>query len=243
MVYSAGPVQHPGEEKAVQAAAARRYVVEFIGPFALTVLGVGAIIVTRGEDLVAIALAHGLAIGVMVAAAGHISGGVYNPAISVGLALGRRLPWPTALGYILVQCLGALAATIVLKIIAPPDLASAAGVNLGVVAPGPGVSAIQALITEVVLTFFLQFVIYGVAIDKRGPAAIAGLAIGITISVDILGGGPISGAAMNPARALGPAVVQGAFRDLWIYIVGPIIGAAIAAVLYEYFLLPQEQRE
>src|SRR5919199_1737626 len=130
-------------------------VVEFIGVFTLVFAGAGAIIATKGENLVAIALAHGLAIGLMVAAAGHVSGGVFNPAIAL------------------------------------------AAVKLGTPLPGAGFSAGQALLAEIVLTFFLMFVIFGVAIDKRGPATIAGLAIGLTIAMDIFAGGAVSGAAMN----------------------------------------------
>jgi|SRR4051812_15729289 len=221
---------------------ARRYVVEFIGPFALTFMGAGAIIATKGEDLVAIALAHGLAIGLMICAAGHISGGVYNPALTVALAATRQIPWPRAGGYIIVQCLGAIAAALLLKAMVPAD--AVAAVNLGDPGLGSGVSPVQGLIVEIVLTFFLMFSVFGVAIDSRGPAMIAGLVIGLTITMDILMGGRYSGAAMNPARWIGTAVAQGDFSNFWIYWIGPIVGALIAAFLWTYFLLePPVPRE
>src|SRR4051812_36904567 len=131
-VASTGPGMLPRTREhggCMQPGDARRYVVEFIGPFALTFMGAGAIIATKGEDLVAIALAHGLAIGLMICAAGHISGGVYNPALTVALAATRQIPWPRAGGYIIVQCLGAIAAALLLKAMVPAD--AVAAVNLG----------------------------------------------------------------------------------------------------------------
>jgi aquaporin Z len=222
---------------------AKLVIVEFLGPFALVFMGVGAIIQTQNGNIVAIALAHGLAIGLMVAAAGHISGGVFNPALTVGLWAARRMDQTRAIVYIVAQCLGALAAAGCLTLVYRDIDRNA--VNLGVPAVGHGIldptfklSAGNALVMEIILTFFLMFVVFGVAIDNRtGGRAIAGLAIGLTITMGILGGGAVSGAAMNPARWLGPAIVQGDFSDFWIWIVGPIVGAVAAAVLYNDVLL------
>ena len=218
-------------------------IVEFLGPFALTFMGVGAIIQTQGGDIVAIALAHGLGFGLMVAAAGHISGGVFNPALTIGLWAARRLDQTRAIVYIIAQLLGGLAAAGALTLVYR-DLDRNA-VNLGVPAVGKAIrdtgfslSAGNALVMEIILTFFLMFVVFGTAIDSRsGGRAIAGLAIGLTISMDVLAGGAVSGAAMNPARWFGPAVVQGDFADFWIWIVGPIVGAVAAAVIYNDVIL------
>lgn len=222
---------------------AKLVIVEFLGPFALVFMGVGAIIQTQGGNLVAIALAHGLGIGLMIAAAGHISGGVFNPALTIGLWAARRIDQTRAIVYIVAQCLGALAGAGCLTLVYR-DLDRNA-VNLGVPAVGKAIrdtafslSIGNAFVMEIILTFFLMFVVFGVAIDNRtGGRAIAALAIGLTITMDIFGGGAVSGAAMNPARWFGPAVVQGDFSDFWIWIVGPIIGAVAAAVLYNDVLL------
>ena len=222
---------------------AKLLIVEFLGPFALCFMGIGAVIQTQGGDLVAVALAHGLGIGLMVAAAGHISGGVFNPALTVGLWAARRMDQQRAILYIVAQCLGALAACGCLTLVYR-DLDRNA-VNLGLPAIGHAVrdpsfslSAGNALVMEVILTFFLMFVVFGVALDNRtGGRAVAALAIGLTITMDILAGGAVSGAAMNPARWFGPAVVQGDFSDFWIWIVGPVVGAVAAAVLYNDVLL------
>jgi aquaporin Z len=221
------------------------YVVEFIGPFALTFIGAGAIILDQvlhrdATDLVSIALAHGLAIGLMVAAAGHISGGHYNPAVTIGLLATRRIKPAVAAGYIVAQLLGALVAAALLKAFFPADAVNT--VQLGTPALGRGVDPVAGTIIEVILTFFLMFTIFGTAVDTRGPRGVAPLAIGLTISMDILAGGPLTGAAMNPSRWFGTAIVQGFLDNWWVYWVGPIIGALIAALLYHYVLLDERQR-
>jgi aquaporin TIP len=210
-------------------------IMEFVGPFALVFLGAGAIIQTQGQDLVAIALAHGLAIGLLVAAGGHISGGVFNPALAAGLMAAGKLPYLRGVLFVIAELLGATAAAALLKVVLPASLVDP--VKLGTPLPGPGISTGEALVVEIVLTFFLMFVVFGVAVDKRGPATIAGLAIGLTITMDICMGAGISGAAMNPARSFGPALVQGEWTAAWVYWVGPIIGAVVAALLYTYVML------
>ncbi|MCA1670226.1 MAG: aquaporin [Thermomicrobia bacterium] len=215
----------------------RALIVEFIGTFALIFVGAGAIIATEGGNLVAIALAHGLAIGLLVAAAGHISGGVYNPALTVGLAIARKLTPMLVIPYIVVQLLGATAAALCLKGVFPS--AAIAKVSLGVPAVGTGFGTGGAFIAEVIMTFFLMFVVYGTAVDERGPRAIAGLAIGLTITMDIFVGGGVSGAAMNPARHFGPALIGNHWANWWLWWVAPIVGALLAAALYAYVL--QEQ--
>jgi aquaporin Z len=210
-------------------------VVEFLGTFALIFAGVGAIIQTQGGDLVAIGLAHGLAIGLFVAAAGHITGGVYNPALAVGLVAARRLDPVRGAVYIVAQLAGGVVAAWFLTMIYPDAARDA--VNLGVPAVGEGFSTGNAFFVEIIMTFFLMFVVFGVAIDHRTGRAISGLAIGLTITMDIYAGGAVSGAIMNPARAFGPALVEGDFGDHWIWWVAPIVGAVIAALLYNDVLL------
>jgi MIP family channel proteins len=214
-------------------------VAEFVGPFTLVVAGVGAIISTQnlsdGGNLVAVALAHGLAIGLMVAALGHVSGGHFNPAVTLSMLATGQIAITRAISYIIAQVLGATAGAGVLTLIFPalgPMGRNNPGVNLGLPGLGPDVSLSGALIMEAVMTFFLVLVIFGTVIDPRGPKAIAPLAIGLIITMDILTGGRITGAAMNPARALGPAIVQQDFTNWWIYWVGPIIGGLIAAFAY-----------
>ena len=213
---------------------------EFFGPLTLVVAGVGAIISTQnlsdGGNLVAVALAHGLAIGLMVAALGHVSGGHFNPAVTISMLATGEIGLSRAVSYIVAQVLGATAGAGLLTLIFPalgPMGRNNQGVNLGLPGLGPDVSITGALIMEVLMTFFLVMVIFGTVIDPRGPKTIAPLAIGLIITMDILTGGRITGAAMNPARALGPAIVQQDFTNWWIYWVGPIIGGVIAAYAYK----------
>ncbi len=210
-------------------------VVEAIGVLSLCYIGIGAILATGGNDLLAIAVAHGLAIGLLVAAGGHISGGVYNPALTLGLLIGGKLRWNKAIGYVIAQLVGGVIGALLIKATFPAAQVDAA--NLGVPAVGATASVGRAVLAEIVGTFFLMYVVFGTAVDGRGPRAIAPLAIGLTISMGILAVGPISGAAFNPARWFGPAIVQASFGDWWVYWVGPGIGAAIAAVLYAYIYL------
>jgi len=219
----------------------RQAIIEFIGPFALMFIGGGAIIATAGQNLVAIALAHGLAIGLMVASAGHITGGVYNPALTVGLVSTRRLPVNRGVIYIISQLLGCIAAALVLKAMFPSAAVDA--VQLGTPQVGAGFSVGAALAAEIIGTFFLMYAVFGTAIDSRGAKEIAGLVIGLVITMDIFGFGQVSGAAMNPARALGPALVQNFWSDQWIYWVGPIAGAIAAALLFNYVFIPPAEAE
>jgi MIP family channel proteins len=219
---------------------------EFLGAFTLVLAGVGAIISTQsladGGNLVAVALAHGLAIGLMIAAVGHISGGHFNPAVSLGMLAAGEISVPRAIYYVAAQLLGAVAAAGLLTLIFPalgPMGRNNPGVNLGLPGLGPDVTITGGVLMEVIMTFFLVIVIFGTAVDARGPRVIAGLAIGLIITMDILAGGRITGAAMNPARQFGPAVVQQDFTNWWIYWVGPIIGGVIAALAYKTLWLPR----
>ena len=214
----------------------RRSVAEFVGTFALVFVGAGSIAVTAGGDLVAVALAHGLVIGVMASAVGHISGGHFNPAVTLGFVVTRRMALPLALAYWAAQLVAAVLGALLLTLVLPNALTDP--VELGAPVLGGGVGAGAAVVLEAVLTFFLVWVVFATAADPRGAfASIAGLAIGLTITFDILIGGPLTGAAMNPARALGPELVQGAWDDFWVWYLGPLAGGAAAALLYEALYL------
>lgn len=206
---------------------------EFIATFALVFVGVGAIAANHysgGQSgLVGIALAHGLTIAVMAAATGAISGGHINPAVSIGLFFAKKIDALNTIGYVLAQCLGAIAGAFMIKLCFPETVLQAVG--MGTPALAPNISAGMGLITEIILTFFLVFVIYGTAVDRRAPK-MGGLFIGLAVTLGIFVGGPITGAAMNPARYLGPALLGGGLNNLWLYWLGPVIGGILAAVTY-----------
>ena len=217
----------------------RPLIVEFIGAFMLTFAAAGAIMATAGTDSVAMALAPGLAVAVMIAAAGHISGGHYNPAVTIGFLVARRIDAAKATAYVAAQLLGALVAALFLKAIFAEDIGDAFALGTPVVREGIARGVGGAFFGEIVLTFLLMFVIFGAAVDDRGQKVIAGLAIGLTVTLSILALGPLTGAAMNPARWFGPAIVSNTWDDAWVWIVAPPIGAGLAAALYNYLLIPE----
>lgn len=207
---------------------ARRLLAEFVGTFALVFAGTGAIVV---NDLTGgvithpgIALVFGLVVMAMIYAVGDISGAHFNPAVTVGFALAGRLRGTEVLPYILSQSGGALLASLLLRVLFPDHA------TLGATLPTGGV--VPAFMFEVVMTFFLMFVIIRVATGSKDQGLMAGIAIGATVTLDALFGGPISGASMNPARSLAPALVAWQVADLWLYIVAPLLGAALAIGIY-----------
>jgi aquaporin Z len=209
----------------------RRGVAEFVGTFTLIFIGGGAGIISH-SDIVAIALANGLAIGIMVTNLGHISGGHFNPAITVGFVVTRRITPLLAAVYWFFQLLGAVCAAFILRYLFT-ELAVRAGA-----APVPNIADGKAVLLEAIMTFFLVWAVWATAVDPRGAfKAIAGLAIGLTISIDVFVGGPVTGAAMNPARSFGPELAGNIWTGWWIYWVGPIAGALVAAGVYEYLYL------
>jgi aquaporin Z len=214
----------------------QKLLAEFVGTFAIVFIGAGAIIATRGSDLVAIGLAYGLAIGIMVSATGHVSGAHFNPAVTIGAWVTQKIDSKGALYYIGAQLAGGAAGAALLRASLPEILWKS--VNLGVPTVSGGASTGQAVLIEAVLTFFLVWVIFATAIDPEGAfGKIAGLAIGLTITVDIFMGGPFTGGAMNPARWFGPAIVGGFWSNWWIWLIGPIAGGIIAASLYDTMIL------
>ena len=209
----------------------RRSVAEYVGTFTLIFIGGGAGIVS-GQDVVAVALANGLAIGIMVSNLGHISGGHFNPSITLGFLATRRIKPMLAVTYWGAQLLGAISAAFLLRF-----LFNELSVKFGA-APAPHIGDARAFVLEAILTAFLVWAVWATAVDERGAfKAIAGLAIGLTITMDVFVGGRVTGAAMNPARALGPELAGNVWSGWWIYWVGPIAGALLAALLYEYLYL------
>jgi MIP family channel proteins len=214
--------------------ALRRAVAELVGAFALVFAGIGAIAFASQTGLVGIALAHGLAIAVMVSAVGHISGAHFNPAVTIGFLVTRRMEPALAAIYIVAQIAGAVLASIALRLTFPDETNLDAGVPI----VSETIDVWSGVLLEGILTFMLVWVIFATAADQRGTfKSIAGLAIGLTITVDILAGGPLTGAAMNPARSLGPELVFNVWDDFWVYFVGPIAGGAAAALAYEFLYL------
>ncbi len=220
----------------------QKAIAEFIGTFTLIFIGAGAVISTGGNDLLLNALAHGLAIAVMVSAVARFSGGHFNPAVTLGALAGRQITPRLAVVYWIAQLLGGLTGALALFAIFPASVWQATHLGtpaLGTAASlGWNVSAGTGILVEAILTFLLAFVIYGTGIDPKGSFnAVGGFAIGLTISVDILMGGPLTGAAMNPARWFGPAVVAQFFDNGYVYWIGPFIGAVAAGLLYAHVFL------
>jgi len=203
-----------------------------IGTFALIFVGVGAIHANPG--LLGVALAHGLTIAVMVSATGHISGGHLNPAVTLGALVGGKIDMNGALRYWASQLIGAAAAGFICLGIFDRSVVIEGTPQLA------GIGAAKGIVVEAILTFFLVFVVYGTGIDSRGPK-IGGLAIGLTVALDILFGGPLTGAAMNPARTFGPALATSFWEAHYVYWIGPMLGGAAAGWVYSKFLMSQTQ--
>ena len=215
---------------------------EFLGTFALTFFGAGSICVDRflqssgGVGILGIALAHGLTIAIMVSALGHISGGHFNPAVTVGVWVTKRINTLDAFGYWVVQVAGAIAAAYLLRAVIPDDTWHA--VALGTPELARDFPRLSAMVLEAATSFFLVLVVFATAVDERGVfRSIAGFGIGLTISLGILVAGPFTGAALNPARAFGPAVASGHWTSQGVYWVGPLAGGFIAGLLYDSLFL------
>jgi aquaporin NIP len=208
---------------------ARSLCAEAIGTFALVFAGAGAIVVdakTHALGHVGVAIVFGLVIMAMIYAVGHVSGAHFNPSVSFAFALTRHFPWRRAGAYWLAQVAGAVAAAALLR--------ASLGDHAHVGATLPSGSQGQAFVWELILTFFLMFVIMSVATDTRAVGEAAAIAIGGTVGLDAMFGGPITGASMNPARSIGPALVSGDLHALWLYIAAPLAGAALGALAYQF---------
>ena len=207
----------------------RPCIAEFIGTFALIFVGIGAI-KTAGDDVLMVALAHGLTIAAFVSATMHISGGHLNPAVTFGLVCGGHMSVPDAIRYWIAQLLGGTAAALIVL-----GLFDRAVVEAGTPKLAGTLSPMDGIIVEAILTFFLVFVVHGTGVDERGRR-VAGLAIGSTVTLDILFGGPLTGAAMNPARVFGPAVAANFWSAHYVYWLGPLIGGGLAGLVYRVFI-------
>lgn len=209
---------------------ARRAAAEGLAAFFLVFAGCGAIVANATNDgalgAVGVSLTFGLIIMAMVYATGHLSGAHINPAVTIAFTLTRHFPAREATAYIAAQALGAIAGALVLLAVWPDQPA-----QLGATVPSVGVGS--AFVYELVLTAILMFVIVAVATDTRAVGAGAAIAIGGTVGLDALFGGPVTGASMNPARSLGPAVAAGEWTDFWIYLAAPVVGAALGALAYQ----------
>jgi len=212
---------------------------EFIGTFTLIFVGIGAIYNHPG--LLGVAFAHGLAIAVMVSATGAISGGQLNPAVTFGLFVGGQMGAKKTVAYWISQLAGGTAAALLCSGLIGMKAVSDGTPDIGVTVTGtPIVSIARAITIEAVLTFFLVFVVYGSAVDARAPK-IGGLAIGLTVALDILFGGPLTGAAMNPARTFGPALASAHWNNHIVYWIGPLLGGALAGLIYGRFLIKESK--
>jgi aquaporin TIP len=215
----------------------RRSAAEFVGVFALVFIGAGALIY---GDVTGAAFAYGLVVAVMVSSVGHISGGHFNPAVTLGFLVTRRISLPLALAYWVTQFVSAIAAAALLSWVLPAQLEN--GIQLGAPSLYAQIPSGQGVVIEAVLTFFLLWVFFATAADERGAfKQIAGLAIGFTITLDVLFAGKLTGAAMNPARALGPELIGNHWAHAWVWYLGPFAGAAVAAVLYDTLYLRQRR--
>ncbi len=222
----------------------QKVVAEFVGTFTLIFIGAGSICADQflhasggsGLGLLGIALAHGLAIGIMATAVGHISGGHLNPAVTIGFWVTKKLSTVHSLAYWVAQLLGGIAAAYLLAAILPESVWRP--VALGTPDLATDFTRTQGMILEGVLTFLLVFVVFATAVDAKGAFnKIAGFAIGLTVTMDILLGGPFTGASMNPARSLGPALVAHHWSNHGVYWVGPLLGGVIAGWLYNAIFL------
>lgn len=221
-----------------------RLLAEFVGTFALIFIGAGSIMTAAelaggGYSLIGIAAAHGFVLAVMISALGHVSGAHFNPAVSLGVLIAKGIKPVEFVAYVITQLVAATVAALALGVIYNTAVKDATG--LGTPAISDNYSVGQALLVEGILTFFLVFTVMAVAVDSRGAFKIvAGLPIGFVVFFDILMGGPVTGAAMNPARWFGPALVSGNWSDWWVYLVGPLVGGAIAAAIYITVILKRE---
>ncbi len=219
----------------------RHFTAEFVGTFALVFVGGGAIITSAGLPpgvaITGIALAHGLILALMVTATMNISGHI-NPAVTAAFLVTRRIEALMAVIHWIAQFTGAIVAAWALKVLYPAAASSIT--RLGGQSISSDTTLIQAVILEAIATFFLVFVIFGTAVDPRGPK-VGGFAIGLTITADILAIGALTGGSMNPARSFGPAVVTGIYEGQTAYWVGPIVGAIVAGLLYDRLFMPKPE--
>jgi MIP family channel proteins len=225
----------------------RVFLAEFIGTFFLVLAGTATAVAATlnmpiaglPADSLTVAFSFGLALIVLVFALGHISGAHFNPAVTLGLTVIGRFPYKYVLFYLIAQVGGATAAAATVLYLYGERAKSVA--FLGATLPAKGVNNARVIVIEAVVTFLLMLVIMAIATDDRTPKAAAGTAIGFTLTVGILIAGPLTGGALNPARALGPMIIAGQLSHWWAYVIGPVVGAVLAAVVYDTVLANAEE--
>ena len=217
-------------------------IAEFVGTLALVFIGAGSVVILGAAlgtaGVIGIALAHGLVLAIMVSNLGHISGGHFNPAVTASVWVAGKIETGRAGIYILSQLAGAAAGAGLLRWGLPEAVWRQANLGSTTIAHNFGITNLKALLLEAILTFFLVFTVFATAVDDRGVfKSIAGLSIGLVLTMDILVGGLLTGASMNPARTFGPALVSGTWNDFWVYVGGPLLGGVVAATLYLFSFL------
>jgi len=223
---------------AIIAEAAGTFLFFFVGIGSAAMVDWSAVTGQELPGLLVVALAHGLVLAVLVSALGAVSGGHFNPAVTFGVWVAGHIPARRALSYVLAQLIGGLLAAMSVRAVFSGQVSP----NLGRPSLGQGIDPLAGLGIEAVLTAVLLVAVFGTAIDPRGPK-VGGLAIGLALGADILMGGPLTGGSVNPARWFGPAAVTGVWDNAWVWIVGPLVGAAVAALAYRLFFLPEADRD
>ncbi len=214
---------------------------EFIGTFGLVFIGAGSVVVNEASGalgLLGVALAHAIVLSVMVTALMRISGAHFNPAVTFGLWLANKIGAKDAGFYVLTQLVAAVVAALLVKMLLPSVAGEIAG--YGVPRIASDVDLIQAILLEAILTFFLVSAVFGTAVSPEAPSGIGGFGIGLVLLFVILVGGPLTGAAMNPARAFGPAAIANDWVGQGAYWIGPLLGGAVAALVWGKVLLPKD---
>jgi MIP family channel proteins len=225
----------------------RVFLAELIGTFFLVLAGTASAVAASlnlpiaglPADSLTVALSFGLSLIALVFALGHISGAHFNPAVTIGLASNGKFPMKYVPFYVVAQMAGAIGAAFTVLYLFGHKAKTMA--YLGATLPAKGLNSWRVIVTEAIVTFLLMLVIMAIATDSRTPKAAAGTAIGFTLTVGILIAGPLTGGALNPARALGPMIVSGKLTDFWAYIIGPIVGAILAAIIYNFILSGAEE--
>lgn len=220
----------------------RRLVAELVGTFVFVLVGDGGVVTSShfapNEALLIAALANGVGLAIAVSATMNVSGGHLNPAVTIAMLATRRIRGLEAVCYIVAQVVGAVIAGLILVGLVPSTVGSP--INYGAPSLGSGVSILQGILFEAVMTFVLLFAVFGTAVDPRAPK-IGGFGIGLAVFLDVFVGGPYTGAMMNPARAIGPEVAARYFSAWYVYWIGPIVGGVIAALIYQYAIMGSQK--
>lgn len=214
----------------------RKVVAEFVGTFLFVLTIIGSIVIAGQSGLVGTALAQGFVLAILISSLGHVSGGHFNPAVTLGFLLTRRIQPVVAAGYAVAQFAGAIAAALLLNAMYPEE----ASLDAAATTVDESFNAFEGMVLEGIFTFLLVWVVFATAVDKKGTfASIGGFGIGLVLTCSVLVIGPITNSSINPARTFGPALVENVWSDAWVYYVGPLAGGALAALLYTTLFLPR----